>query len=171
MDQDNAEKRIADLERQQADAVGQPRHEPARSAKQGSPGKAGLGRRLFIGLLAALVPTIMSGVAMYNAYAYHAGTPTTATNILCTGTGRGRGCTGTWSLGGESHTGEVRGANRDGSSDVRVYGGIAFTADVVHYIFPLGAFMVGLITTTFVVGFNYQSLRARAAARRERIKP
>jgi hypothetical protein len=168
MDQDDAEKRIADLERQRADSVGQPPDEPARSAKQGSPGKAGWGRRLLIGLLCALFPTIICGIAVYDSYAYYAGTPTTATNIVCTGSHRHQSCTGTWSLAGDSYTGEVRGtADRDGSSDVRVYGDTAFTADVVD-IFPWGAFMVGVIIVSFVVGFNYQSLRAWSARGRQR---
>jgi hypothetical protein len=165
MDQDDPEKRIADLERQQADAVGQPGREPARSPKRGSPGKAGWGRRLLIGLVVALFPTIFFGILVYDSYAYYVGTPTTATDVHCVGQYRHQTCTGTWSLGGESYTGEIRGAaDRDGSSsDVRVYGDTAFTADVVHQVFPVGALMVGIIIVSFLVGFNYRSLRALRA--------
>jgi hypothetical protein len=171
MDQDDAEKRIADLERQHADSGGQPPDEPARSAKQGSPGKAGWGRRLLIGLLCVLFPTIIFGIGMYDAFGYYVGTPTTATNVVCTGSHRHQTCTGTWNLDGQSHTGEVRGAvDRDGSSDVRVYGGTAFTADVVHHIFLLGPLYVGMLILLFLVGFNYQSVRAWSARSRQNRK-
>jgi hypothetical protein len=169
MDEDDPAKRIADLERQHADAVGQPRQDPARSPKRGSPGKAGLGRRLLVGLLVALATMIFFAIAVYDAYAYYAGTPTTATNIVCTGSQRHQTCTGTWSLGGKSYTGEVRGgADRDGSSDVRVRGHTAFTADVIHDILPMGALMVAIIIASFLTGFNYQRLRAAAARNRQK---
>jgi hypothetical protein len=61
---------------------------------------------------------------------YRAGTPTTATVTYC-GTGKGSGCTGTWSIGGVSQTGPIKlwfGHPSVGSSvDVRVSGGDART--------------------------------------------
>jgi hypothetical protein len=160
MDQDDPEKRIADLERQHADPVGQPLHDPAGAPSPGSPAKASWGRRLLIGLLCALFPGIFFGVGLHSAYAYRVGTPTTATNVFCTGghhRNETRTCTGTWSVDGRSHTGYIEGGPDGGSSlDVRVHGDTAYAAGVTDHMLAVTALMVGMIIVAFSVGFNYQ---------------
>ncbi len=129
-----------------------------------------------MGLAVAVGPTIVLVSFLYNDYAYHVGTPTTAKNVVCVDHPSSRfaryhyddqTCTATWSLGGQSYTGEIVGAsNGDRSVDVRVYYGTAFTANAVHNIVPVGLLAVGGIIVLFAFGFRYESRRAaRARAR------
>jgi hypothetical protein len=72
----------------------------------------------------ALVFFVMGGVDFAQ---YLAGTPTTATVTNC---GKGKfnsGCTGTWSIGGVSQTGPIKGGSAGSTLDVRVTGGTART--------------------------------------------
>jgi hypothetical protein len=124
MEQDDPEKRVADLERQQAEAGGQGRRDQARHMNQASPGKAG--RHLPGGIAVAILGLIWIGFGAYQSYAYHTGTPTTATDIHCTRHSRGPDrCTGTWSVSGEPYTGLIIGG---GVENVRVHGDTAYTA-------------------------------------------
>jgi hypothetical protein len=171
MDQDDPEKRIADLERQQTSAIGEPRrHDPARSPKSGSPGRV---RAILMGLVFAGVPTVIFVSVAYNDYAYHLGTPTTAKNVVCVfhpGSWVDRyrdsytSCTAAWSLDGRSYTGEIVGASDgDKSVDVRVRGGTAYTANAFHNNVPLELAALGGIIGMFAFGFRYESRRAARA--------
>ena len=152
MGQDDAEKRIApELERHHG-------HDRSRS------------RRILIGLVVASAPIFIFCVLGYNAYAYRVGTPTTTTNVVCTGDSRHRHCTATWSLDGQSDTGDILGGLTEGdeSVDVHVHGHTAYTAGAVHNALPLALLAVGASIGAFAVGFNQQSLRERRARRQLR---
>jgi hypothetical protein len=177
MDQHDPERRIADLEGQQGDAVGQARSDQAHRLNRGSTGHAGLGRPIFVGLMLALCPIIISGDLVHSAYAYHVGTPTTATNVVCKDVRNGRHsdrtCTGRWSLDGESYTGEIIGApDRGGTLDVRVHDNTAYTADAAHINVPLVALCgVGGSIVAFAVGFKAVQSQRAARTRRQQRKP
>jgi hypothetical protein len=169
MDQHEPEKRIADLERQQADAAGQPRCDPARSPNRGSPERADWGqqpplwKRLVISLVLLALPLITLGFGAYHSHAYHVGTPTTATNVHCISHARfPQSCTGTWSVGGESYTGPIMGADRDGSSlDVHVHDGTAYTADAGPNTFLKGTIFLILVSVVIVVNWARWQARRR----------
>src|SRR5215472_10731467 len=110
-----------------------------RSADAGS----GIGRGRW-SLVAWLVPGLLGlnflvgglialGVTAYDLYEYRSGTPTTATIDHCVSSGKSSTCYGTWSVGGASQTGEIRGGLPSGprigrSLDVHVSGAKAYTA-------------------------------------------
>jgi hypothetical protein len=80
------------------------------------------------------------GGTAYDYYKYQVGTPTTATIDHCVSSGKSSTCYGTWSVGGVSQTGEIRGGLPSGprvgrSLDVHVNGGKAYTADSVGGLF------------------------------------
>jgi hypothetical protein len=83
-------------------------------------------------------------------YGYELGTPATATAIHCTdgvpGSSPGapasaadlklsEGCSATWNIGGQSHTGPIVGINHLGSADVHVNSGTAFVAPFSSWFF------------------------------------
>jgi hypothetical protein len=170
MDQDDPEKRIADLERQQGAGPAQTQQVgPQPTANTES--KTERGRRSF-GIGRWLTAIIFVGVGLYFAsfsaqqlYGYAVGAPTTATDIHCRygvpGSGppdRGSaadltlsgGCTATWSLDGQSQTGPIVGVNHLGSADVHVKGGTAFTAPFSSWFF--GGHLLALLFVVFGVG-------------------
>ena len=115
--------------------------------------RAGSGRKwLMKGLAvipAALVLLLFVRDA-YAMYAYHVGTPTTATIKQCRLGTRGHySCDGTWSLGGNSYTGPIETGGtgyRQGSSlDVHVHGGSAYTADAGQDRFAMAGLSVILL--------------------------
>jgi hypothetical protein len=86
----------------------------------------------------------------------HVGAPTTATIVRCHTGGRGGGpnCDGTWTIGGESHTGWIMGEfssdHHVGSSlDVRVLGGTAFSTTSGKE--QIGAWVLGGILAALLV--------------------
>ncbi|MGO9381759.1 MAG: hypothetical protein ACLP4W_06595 [Mycobacterium sp.] len=123
------EKRKADLKRQYANAVGQPPQsfnapagvwpQPAIPGQPGVGRRAGRGRRLrrlAKGLASIAVVVLLLwgvGATAYDVYAYRVGTPTTATVDHCVRHGRGTSCTAVWSVGGNSSTGPIVGSHYD----------------------------------------------------------
>jgi hypothetical protein len=164
MDQDDAEKRIAELESQQADSPPE-RRRPRKWM-------------LLVILVCASVPLSCFGLAAYHFYAYRAGTPTTATVSSCQHNRIGhrgnmfnivnpRDCTGTWSVGGVSHTGVIagpRGGFLIGSTvDVRVLDGKAYTAEGTAWRFLAGAIALLIPALLFVYALWIRRARARYA--------
>jgi hypothetical protein len=88
-----------------------------RTAKANAAAETGRGRRLgvrawlgvaFSTLLLLLAFVFTLGVSVGDVYGYYAGTPTRATITHCSTNSRGGEiCTGTWSVGGVSHTGQI----------------------------------------------------------------
>jgi hypothetical protein len=106
-----------------------------------------------------LVGALISlGHASYDYYKYQVGTPTTATIDHCVPSGKSSTCYGTWSVGGVSQTGEIRGGLPSGprigrSLDVHVSDGKAYTADSVGGLFYLviGAGILGIVMGVFIL--------------------
>jgi hypothetical protein len=166
VDQDDAEKRIVDLERQLGEQRGADRPparppQPANAAPE--PGRTGSRKRariwslatgLWTGMLLLWIGVAGLGYAAYFSYGYWVGTPTTATVDHCEWGGLIRSspdssmyCDGTWSVGGQSQKGPIRppftdnDVNRVGpgsSLDVHVSDGTAYTADSLGFRFYLG---------------------------------
>jgi hypothetical protein len=123
MDQDDADTRFAEWQRQVAE-------------QNASPGgaerlKTWLFRVASVGLLLyAVVGGI--GYLAYQNVGYYAGTPTTATIHECSpARGWRADCTASWSIRGESHTGTInldRDYPAESSIAVRAYGGRAYAA-------------------------------------------
>jgi hypothetical protein len=174
VDQDDPEKRMADLERQHAETAGQPQRDQAHRLNWHSPGRPRWGR-ILKGLVFAGVPIVIFYSIVSNNLAYRAGTPTTATNVVCVDHHSNsysrynhdyRTCTGTWSLNGQPHTGEIVNASESGGSlNVRVRDGTAYTADAVHNTVLYALLAVGGGIVAFAIGYRYQSPRAARAAR------
>jgi ribosomal protein S27E len=165
---EDPEKPVADLGRQHPEAAGQTRRDQAHRLSWRSLGRPRWGG-IFYGLLFAGVPIVIFVGMLSSAHAYRAGTPTTATHVVCIERHNGRHshqeCKATWSLDGQSHTGEIVGATGgDGPVDVHVHGNTAYTAAAAHdmpWVFIAG----GAIPVGFAIGYNYRSRRAARKAR------
>jgi hypothetical protein len=172
MDQDDAEKRWgADLEHEPAEAVEQPRRErpPRRGEVMAEWAQQ---NKLLAVLLCILVLGAIVGIPLfqgaYGVYAYHVGTPTTATDIHCVNYTRGGpSCTGMWSVGGESNTGTIEGASHgDGSPlNVHVHDGTAYTAGAGRRPFRVVAIMVGCYIAIFGFAIGWAIVSGRRDAR------
>lgn len=164
MDQDDPEKRLADLERQHAEAVERPRVDPKRKL---DPKRKRLAHLLLI-FMAVVPPAIFLTSGAYDSYAYHVGTPATATKVHCERAGRGIGCYGEWSVGGESSSGTIEGiSHSDGSSlNVHVHDGTAYTAGAGLREFRLVAIAVGFYIIVGAAIVWALVSRRRAARRR-----
>jgi len=151
MDQDDAEKRIAELHSQQTELP--PERRRPRKWK------------LLVLLVCASVPLYCFGSGVYNFHGYRTGTPTTATVNSCHHNRPGhrgnmfnfvepRDCTGTWNIGGVSQTGLIAGPREGfliGSTvDVRVLDGKAYTAKGTAWRFVAGAGASALIAAFFL---------------------
>jgi DivIVA domain-containing protein len=154
----------------------------AASGIESQPRPAGAGPkrwRLKIGDLLLVVIGVAAslyffGIGAHRIYEYRVGTPTTATVIDCTAYGKTglvgdtRSCTGTWNVGGESHTGKIRG-DREGyqvgsSVDVRVRGDEAMTATGLRWPLIWGAIFGGLSVVYVWIRLR-EKTGARAASR------
>ena len=131
-------------------------------------------RWLVVGLVLATVfggPALfMIGSSAWDFYQYHVGTPTTATIVRCTASRNANNCYGTWSVGGESHTGPIAGAGkglRIGSSvDVRVRGDTAYTAATADWHFYVNVFSFPIfLIVLFVILFVLRARRRRRTGR------
>jgi hypothetical protein len=144
MDQDDSEKRVAELEGRLTEArnTSDPGANPTlpRKIGFGRPAQSGsqlrrLGKRL--GAIAAVAAAVVFfGLAAYDFCAYLVGTPATATTQHCVdSTDSTVSCTGKWTVGGNSYSGPIVGdlGNRydiSGKSlDVRVHGDSAYRPD------------------------------------------
>ena len=144
MAQHDPEKRIADLERQLAEPKGGAdlaTTSPRSATRQSRRGWTGLVFMAAFGLLGLC----MFGDAAREFYAYHAGTPTTATVQQCVNSGKsGVACTGTWSVGGKSYSGPIDDGGRLNSTvvgsrvDVHAFGGKAYMAESATQSSPVG---------------------------------
>jgi hypothetical protein len=153
--QDDPEERIAELEHQHTRAAGQARRDHAQHLNLDSRENAARDKRSrqWTRLAIFMIPfgLMFFGFAACNSHAYHVGTPTTATNVHCvTHSSRtllrrssNTTCTGTWSLDGRSHTGDVVGTDGDQSSlDVRVHDGIAYAQTGATTLVSVGAIFI-----------------------------
>jgi hypothetical protein len=153
MDQDDPEKRVADLEHQLADqkcGADLPLTQPPQPANAASatgsdapkPTRIGAWTRIvaFLGIFCGVGGLmLLRPVLLPDTYGYLLGTPTTATIdhcVLRSGT-----CDGRWSLGGVSQTGSIQGVY-DGHDravgsqvDVHVRGATAYTARYARLIY------------------------------------
>jgi hypothetical protein len=158
MDQDDPEKRIAELERQHTEAAGQARRDQALHLNPDSPHKEGRSQKRWSGVVRSVlvlvaVTLVPFGAGEYEFHAYRVGTPTTATNVHCVRGSRTLQCTGAWSVGGESHSGKIIGVRHfDGSTlDVRVRGDTAYTPDAGHRSFQLATIMAIIAAVLLVI--------------------
>jgi DivIVA domain-containing protein len=98
------------------------------------------------------------GTGAHDFYEKSVGTPTRATVVRCIHHGRNinTSCTVTWSVGGESHTGQLDrelGSHRAGTSlDVRVRGDKAYTATSGIFNLGLGT-LIAAVLVLYVVSF------------------
>ncbi|HTQ18506.1 hypothetical protein [Mycobacterium sp.] len=97
------------------------------------------------------------GIGAYDYYAYLVGTSTTATINYCRTQPVGYECVGTWSVGGQPHTGKVQGlqlhrSSHDSPLNVRVLGDKAYTA-VSGLSFAGYGLVAGLLTALGIVKF------------------
>ncbi len=182
MKQGDPEERGPDLERQDAEAVGQAPRDQAPRLNRGSLEKAvgdhqpsGRGQqpswkspvvallRVVLILIAFFVPLTFFGLGAYDNYAYRVGTPTTATDVSCVEGGRNSTyCTGTWNIDAKSYTGKINCSNLAACdpSDVRVHGGEAYTATA-----GLGAILFGTFTIIVMIAvFVFVRVRDRMLA-------
>jgi hypothetical protein len=109
----------------------------------------GIGRWLTAIILVGLGVFFIS-FSVRQLYGYVVGTPTTASDIHCTdgvpGSNPGApgsaadlklsgGCSATWNVAGQPHTGPIVGVNHLGSAEVHVHNGTAFTAPFSSWFF------------------------------------
>jgi hypothetical protein len=126
-------------------------HDPER--RVGQPPKSRNVPRLLAGLFGAIFYLGILGFFGYHIYAYHFGTPTTATIDNCPG--YSRECTAVWSIGGNSSTGDIVGHqyahSRGTAVDVRVFNGSAYTADEPRHAMTIMLFIVFIGGASIVV--------------------
>lgn len=105
-------------------------------------------RAVFTTIILGIVAVGLAAFAGHTLYAYGVGTPATAKVVSCTGSGKHRHCTGTWTIDGATHTGKIDGngkSYRIGSIvDVHVYDGTAYTLASVSMWLWAAAIFVGL---------------------------
>jgi hypothetical protein len=153
MDEGDPEERIAELERQHTQAPGQARRDQAQHLNLDSPEKAARDKRSrqWTRFAIFVIPfgLMFFGFAACNSHAYHVGTPTTATNVHCVTHPRTllhrsstTSCTGTWSIDGRSHTGDVVGSGDRSSVDVRVHDGTAYAQTGATTLVSVGAVFI-----------------------------
>lgn len=163
MDHDGPEEDVPEPGRQHVEAVGRARRNQARNPDWVTPERAArdkLSRQwTTVEIFFTLFGLMFFGFGACNSYAYHVGTPTTATNIQCVHHSRDTSCTGTWSIDGQTHTGNVAGNVHEGSSlDVRVHDGIAYAGTGVTQLSLLGAAF--FIAGSVILGVKWARRRA-----------
>ncbi len=142
-------------------------------ANDGSIGGRGLRSIGSAGWLTAIVAAgvwlYMCGSLAWDAYGYQIGTPATATHVTCAGSpnsdARNVNCSGTWSIGGQSHDGTIHRVpenwNHGQPLDVRVHGSTAFAAGSTGWFMALSILVLGVFITMSLGGFRALDRRWR----------
>jgi hypothetical protein len=161
MEQDDPEKRVADLQRQDVKTAGPPRREL-------SPGRKRLALVLII-FSAVSLPGIFLAKGVYGIHAYSVGTPASATHVHCEHAGRGVSCYGEWNVAGEPPSGTIEGiTDSDGSSlNVHVHNGTAYTAGTARRNFTIMAMILGVYLIP-AAGITVGLVQRRRAAAKPR---
>jgi hypothetical protein len=150
VDQDDPEKRIADLEHRLAEqnrgANLLPAEPPPAISNAGSKTRRGRRSVGVGGWLAVVFFVLMASISVWidarNVYGYLAGTPTTATIVGCSTRRGGVHCTGTWSVGGLSHNGPIEAYESyptGSAQNVHARGDTAYTEAWHHWRFYVRA--------------------------------
>jgi hypothetical protein len=189
MDQDDPEQRIAELERQRAEAeaagtehgveqLGVP------SATADSTPRRIVGRSLrSIGIGGWLATIVVAGIWLYmfghlvwDAYGYQVGAPATATDVRCRGDANSDdpnvNCSGAWTVAGQSRSGPIHEVPENWKFgqplDVHLHGGAAYAAGATGWRLGASLLLFAFLITMSLGGFRAVDRRWRQWRARDR---